>query len=99
MKPPKTKRKRASVKQQKADDVLRVIAELKLEDFRLHIPPDVLRQILTRFLELIKREIERRPAHRPQSDWTGQTVDVLIENGGLSQAVARRRVAKIYRKP
>jgi len=87
-----------SAEQRKADDVLRVIAEAKLADFDAgDIPPQILKEILARFIELAAQEAARRPPHRPKSDRAGLSVAVLIEKG-WSQADARQRVAKVLRK-
>ena len=92
------KQNKPALRQRLADDVLMVIASEKLADpDGFDLSPHMLREILTRFLELAEQEAARRPPGRPQSDYAGQTVAVLMERG-CSQAEARRRTAKAFRK-
>jgi hypothetical protein len=94
----RTKQTQRSAEQRRADDVLKVIAEVKLADFEgLDIPPRILMEILARFLELLAAQAARLPAHRPKSDVAGRSVALLIERG-WSQTDARKRVAKALRK-
>jgi hypothetical protein len=88
---------RRAIEQRKADAVLMVLASEKLANDRFDMPPRVLRNILARFLELAEQEAARRLPGKPKSDWSGQTVAVLIDRG-WSQADARRRVARIFKK-
>jgi hypothetical protein len=92
------KQKKPAPQQRMADAVLMVIASEKLADpDGLDLPPLVLREILTRFLELAEQEAARRPPGRPKSDFAGQTVAVLMEYG-WPRAAARQRAAKACRK-
>ena len=84
--------------QRKADDaVLKVIAETKLDDWDVEIPPDVTKLMLARLVELIDKEAAQRLPGRPRSDRAGQIVAILMQ-GGASQADARKHVTRMLRK-
>jgi hypothetical protein len=80
------------------DNVIAIVAQEKLANFdTVDIKPDFLKQMLARLIELVEEAARRRPAHRPRSDYSGQTVAILME-AGMPQARARQKAAKLYRK-
>ncbi|QHP70988.1 hypothetical protein EI171_29075 [Bradyrhizobium sp. LCT2] len=80
------------------DAVMReVVGELldHPEDYAL--PPELLRELLTRLRDLLAQDTGRRAAHRPKQDSTGSFVATLI-TCGMSPAKAKRMAAKIRSK-
>lgn len=72
-----------------------VMAEAMLEDPRYRISdPEWRAKFLRRFLELLRKERARRPAHRPREVSAGETV-ALLHSCGKSEQAAIRLVTKM----
>src|SRR4051812_14231744 len=86
-----------AAKQRRGDDeVLVTVAEALLADQMvgevLGFPANMVNELLERFIELAKKEVARRPAHRPRSNRAGLLVGILKKKGH-SQPEARKRAA------
>ncbi len=81
-------RRRAELaRRREADEVMLVIAESVLNEPDYRITPDASAAMLRRLIEFLKRELAKRPAHRPAAVVsTGAAVAHLIAAGKSQKA-------------
>ena len=87
-------------RRRKDDSWMAILAQEVLDDPILwtHIKPEARDAMLRRFLELIERELARRPSYRPKVS-TGQLVALLAEATKSDQRAIALAAKMTKRKP